>query len=131
MTYYRDLREHRQRRMARTRSTNEQPWLLESTPSSSSATGLASLKDINWRQWLDRVGGVDGLFQRMTQVQKIMQTVQQFMPMLKMFSGSLLSKPALRTTDDESFEPELSRPTRRLRRKKGVLAIRKKRRRHY
>jgi hypothetical protein len=50
--------------------------------------GNFSMSDLN--SMIDRLGGIDGIVETMGKVQKIMSSVQQLMPVAKMFLGTLM-----------------------------------------
>jgi hypothetical protein len=89
---------------------------------------LGSLRNMNWKGWVDQLGGIDGIFHKMTQIQKIMQMVQQFSPMMKMLP-SVFTRQNENKDQSDSFEhSHVRRPFRKKRRKKSASADRRKRR---
>ncbi|MDU5144621.1 MAG: oligopeptidase [Paenibacillus dendritiformis] len=68
--------------------------------------GNFSMGDL--KSMIDRLGGVDGIVETMGKVQKIMSSVQQIMPVAKMFMGTLLPGKGggkkLSTADDGDYE---------------------------
>lgn len=68
-------------------------------PASKSKFNLNDIKGA-----LDRMGGIDGLISQMGKVQKVMQSVQEIVPVAKMLVGSFGSgKKKKRDEDDELF----------------------------
>lgn len=81
-------------------------------PASPAKSGL--LGNFNFgqiKQIIDRMGGIDGVLTTVGKVQKLMQSVQQLAPMLKL----LIPKTGAKTASDEE-EWEYERPRRRRRR---------------
>lgn len=72
---------------------------------------LGSLGNI--RQMIDRMGGIDGVLEHVTKIQKIMSSVQQMAPMLKLLMGKKASPAAL---DEDDYVPRRYRRRRRRRR---------------
>ncbi|AGA56879.1 hypothetical protein Theco_0670 [Thermobacillus composti KWC4] len=72
--------------------------------------GLPNLADL--KLIIDRMGGIEGILSTIQKVQKIVGTVQQFAPMIKLLAGSLGSK---KTAAAASTNTE-RRPRRRRRR---------------
>ncbi len=107
---------------------------LESTlwqsPASAGDNGLlGGLKNMNWKQLVEQLGGIDGIMNRMNQVQKFVSTMQQFAPMLKMMSGTLGRRAPLATAEEGEEEPwARTTPRRRRKRKNGAPANRRRRR---
>lgn len=63
------------------------PSAAESASKSSGGFSLPNLGDL--KGIIERLGGIEGIVATMGKVQKVMQTVQQFAPMAKMFTGLL------------------------------------------
>ena len=83
-------------------------------PGAPKAPGLPSLADL--KLIVDRMGGIDGILNTVQKIQKIVGTVQQFAPMLKLLAGSLGPKKASAAAASADRE---SRPRRRRRRGRG------------
>lgn len=82
-------------------------------PPGKAASGLLGNFNVGQiKQLIDRMGGIDGVLNTVGKVQKIVQSVQQIAPMLKL----LLPKSAAKTAADED-EWEYERPRRRRRRR--------------
>lgn len=85
---------------------------LNPTSGANKPFGLSNLADL--KLIIDRMGGIDGILNTVQKVQKIVGTVQQFAPMIKLLAGSLgPKKAAAASTNTES------RPGRRRRRGGG------------
>jgi len=82
---------------------------LGPAPGAPKAPGLPNLADL--KLIIDRMGGIDGILSTVQKVQKIVGTVQQFAPMIKLLAGSLSKKTASAASADAG-----SRPRRRRRR---------------
>ncbi|MDT9726894.1 hypothetical protein DUZ99_18100 [Xylanibacillus composti] len=67
------------------------------------------------KQMIDRLGGIDGIMNTVTKLNKMMQTFQQMGPMLKLLAGSFLPKAATNDADDDY---DFDRPRRRRRRRR-------------
>ncbi|RCX15321.1 hypothetical protein DFP94_1154 [Fontibacillus phaseoli] len=65
---------------------------------------------------IERLGGIEGILATMGKVQKVMQTVQQFAPMAKMFAGLL---PGGKGPKVQGGNLDEYKPQRRRRSKKG------------
>jgi hypothetical protein len=127
MSYYKNVRVRQMN--APFESSSFEQGLWPAAPQSSGSDMLSSLKNMNWKQLVDQLGGIDGIVTRMNQVQKLVSTVQQFAPMLKMLSGSFGGRTPLATTEDSEDERMEARvPKRRKKRKNGASASRRKRR---
>lgn len=83
------------------------------TTASSKAGGfsLASLGEI--KGFVDRIGGIDGILTTVTKVQKVVSSVSQMAPLVKVLMGSF-SKKSSSDSDDDDGE---WKPKRRKRRK--------------
>jgi hypothetical protein len=68
------------------------------------------------KQFIDRMGGIEGIMDTMTKVQRVVQNVQQMAPMLKILMGSF-GKKKNSDSSSEGFTP--SRRRRRRRKGKG------------
>jgi hypothetical protein len=78
-------------------------------------------------QWIDKLGGIDGILNRIQQMQRVIHTFQQFAPLLKSFK--MLRSNA--TTDDDQQEfnsDEFSPKKRQKKRKKNASSTRRRRR---
>ncbi|UVI30932.1 hypothetical protein [Paenibacillus spongiae] len=73
-----------------------------------------SLKDL--QGIVDRMGGLDGILTTMTKVQKVVGSVQQMAPLIKLLAGSLKKGSAATASDDG--DAGLSLPKRRRRRRR-------------
>ncbi|CAM4425325.1 hypothetical protein FHS16_003724 [Paenibacillus endophyticus] len=84
------------------------------TPASTKASGfsLASLGEI--KGFVDRIGGIDGILTTVTKVQKVMSSVSQMAPLVKVLMGSFGKKSSSSSEDDDEGE---WKPKRRKRRK--------------
>ena len=91
-------------------------YLPEAVPAKSGSSNL--LSNINFNQIknvIDRMGGIDGVISTVKQVQKMVQTFQQFAPVLKMLIPKLGSKSK---DDDEEDDYPRRRRRRRSRRRR-------------
>lgn len=77
-------------------------------PSKSGSGLLGNFNIGQIKQVIDRMGGIEGVLSTVTKVQKVMQSVQQIAPMLKL----LIPKSAAKTAADEEEDWEY-RPRRR------------------
>ncbi|MOA43004.1 hypothetical protein D3C78_1651130 [compost metagenome] len=91
---------------------------VEVTSGSSKASGfsLANLGEI--KGFVDRIGGLDGILSTMTKVQKVVSSVTQMAPLVKVLMGSFGKKSATVSEDTLADDGEW-RPKRRRRRKSG------------
>ncbi|MFD2380733.1 hypothetical protein ACFSWD_06705 [Paenibacillus xanthanilyticus] len=101
-------------------------------PAATKASGfsLASLggniKDL--QGLVDRMGGLDGILSTVQKVQKVVSSVQQMAPLIKVLAGSIGKKGAAATTatlDEEAFEtaaPKRKKPRKRAGGKSRPLA---------
>lgn len=90
---------------------------------------LASNFNMNeLKNMIDRMGGVDGILNTMQKVNKLMQTVQQMTPMLKLFLGSFGKAKTTDMYDDDDYYPKRRRRRKRRRKYSGS---RRKRRKTY
>ncbi|TLS51789.1 hypothetical protein FE782_12810 [Paenibacillus antri] len=64
------------------------------------------------------MGGIDGVLNNVTKIQKIMSSVQQMAPMLKLVMGSIGKSKSASSNDDDTYY-ELPRRRRRRRRRSG------------
>jgi hypothetical protein len=78
-------------------------------------------------QWIDKLGGIDGILNRIQQMQRVIHTVQQFAPLLKSFK---LLRPSTSSDEDEQdfSSDDMRSDKRRKKRKKNVSATRRRRR---
>ena len=72
---------------------------------------LANLKFQDIKAWIDRMGGIDGILNTLNKVQRVMQTMQQFAPMLRLLIPRANSAGA--DPDDEEYKPRRRRRRRR------------------
>jgi hypothetical protein len=79
-------------------------------PAAKAGFSIADLKT-----FIDRVGGIDGIVNTMTRVQKVVGTFQQMAPMVKLLMGTFLKKKSPATDAASDIE---WRPKRRKRRKR-------------
>lgn len=75
------------------------------------------LKDI--KGFIDRMGGIDGMLNMVTKMQKVIGTVQQAAPMLKLLMGSLVPSKAKTTDAVHDDIKEFAKRRKRRRRKKS------------
>lgn len=87
-------------------------------------SGLGNLSFNEIKSMIDRMGGIDGIMNTVTKVNKMMQTVNQMSPMLKLLMGSLFKKAS--TTDEDEFDEEIYFKPRRRRRRKKTSAKRRR-----
>jgi hypothetical protein len=70
------------------------------------------------RQFVDRMGGIEGMLGYMTKFQKFMNTMQQMKPFLNLFMRGMSRKKATRANRNTRFlnqyRPKLRKTTRRL-----------------
>lgn len=87
--------------------------LIETTaPAKAGGFSLANLSDI--KGFVDRIGGIDGILSTVTKVQKVMSSVSQMAPLVKVLMGSF--KKSSSNSDDDDDDGEW-KPKRRKRRK--------------
>lgn len=79
-----------------------------------SANPLANLKFQDIKTWIDRMGGIDGILNTINKMQRVMQTIQQFAPMVRM----LLPKADSASADDDDDDEYYRRRRRRAKRRK-------------
>jgi len=103
---------------------------LPTSSSSGSLPFLGGLKQLNWKNMLEQMGGIDGLINRMNQMHKLLESVQKLSPVLKMLSSNLGRKGSSDSNDSQDDERELSGFARKRtrRRKIGAPRLRRKRR---
>lgn len=106
--------------------------LLPAPPASSgkgfslaNLTKYANLTEI--KGFVDRMGGLDGILSTVTKVQKVVGSVSQMAPLVKVFMGSF-GKNKSETKDNGSYGGGLSRPRPRKRRTSSVKRPAAKRR---
>lgn len=81
--------------------------LVDTTaPAKPGGFSLASLGEI--KGFVDRMGGLDGILTTVTKVQKVVSSVSQMAPLVKVLLGSF-KKPADQPSDDDSGEPKRRR----------------------
>lgn len=83
-------------------------------PPAGKAKSSFSMNDI--KGFIDRMGGIDGIVTTMGKVQKVMQSVSQMAPMMKLMADTLL--PGKKKNDDE--EEDLPIKRRRRKRRKST-----------
>lgn len=86
----------------------------ESLPAPSAGSGSSSFNFGQIKEFIDRMGGLEGIMNTMNKVQKIMNNFQQMAPMLKLLMGSL-GKVKKTEGDDNEFAPVRRRRRRRRR----------------
>ena len=95
---------------------------LGPAPGAGKATGLPNLADL--KLIIDRMGGIDGILSTVQKVQKIVGTVQQFAPMIKLLAGSIGPKKASAASADSGSRPRRNR-RRNSRRRRGAAGTRR------
>lgn len=87
-------------------------------PAKGGGFSLGNLNEI--KGFVDRMGGIDGILNTMTKVQKVVGSVQQFAPLMKVLMGSFGSKKGAASTasDSGSDGGEWRPPSRRRRRRR-------------
>ncbi len=70
------------------------------------------------RQWIDRMGGIDGVLANVSKMQKLMGTIQQMAPMMKMLMSGWGAAKANAINKNNNLAEELTRMPRRRRRRK-------------
>lgn len=100
-----------------------QNQLLPAPPQSSSSGGGFSLANLtkyaNFNELkglVDRMGGLDGILSTVTKVQKVVGSVSQMAPLVKVFMGSFGKKNDAGSSGGSSSAPVYSRPKPRKRR---------------
>lgn len=86
---------------------------------SDSGSGGSSLNIAQIKQVIDRLGGVDGIMETMGKVQKMVQSVQQMAPLVKVLMGSFGKKKKKGSNDSDGLAP-LRRKRRRSTSAKGT-----------
>jgi hypothetical protein len=92
-------------------------------PGAPKAPGLPTLADL--KLLVDRMGGIDGILNTVQKIQKIVGTVQQFAPMIRLLAGSLAAKKAAAAASSD-----VRRRPRRRRRRGGAKSRRGARRKN-
>jgi hypothetical protein len=92
------------------------PFGQQPVPFGQSAAGGTGFSLQEIKNVIDRMGGIDGVLNMLQKASKVMQTVQQMAPMLKLLVGSF-GKKASTAVNDEGDAPRVRR--RRKRRRKG------------
>jgi len=80
---------------------------LGPAPGPAKPMGLPNLADL--KLLVDRMGGIDGILSTVQKIQKIVGTVQQFAPMIKLIAGSLGPKKAAAASADGEARPRRRR----------------------
>ncbi|GIP22971.1 hypothetical protein [Paenibacillus sp. J22TS3] len=88
------------------------PTVLPAASPAKSGGGLSLPKLGDLKGIIDKMGGIDGVISTMGQVQKVMQGIQQFAPMAKLFMG-LLPGGKGKTTGASSGKLDEFRPKRK------------------
>jgi hypothetical protein len=83
------------------------PGLVPAQGAAKGAFGLPNLADL--KLIIDRMGGIDGILSTVQKVQKIVGTVQQFAPMIKLLAGSLGKGKAASASADNEWRPRRRR----------------------
>jgi hypothetical protein len=78
-----------------------------------SGSGTGSLNIAQIKQVIDRLGGVDGIMETMGKVQKMVQSVQQMAPLVKVLMGSFGKKKKKSNSDSDGLAPRRRRRRRR------------------
>ena len=93
---------------------------IQASAAAPTTQGLGSLMQ-QWstvRQFVDRMGGIEGMLGYMTKFQKFMNTMQQMKPFLNLFMRGMSRKKATRANRNTRFlnqyRPKLRKTTRRL-----------------
>lgn len=71
---------------------------LTTVPAKAGGFSLANLSEI--KGYIDRMGGIDGILSTVTKVQKVMSSVSQMAPLVKVLMGSFGKKSAAASGDD-------------------------------
>jgi hypothetical protein len=87
---------------------------ITTAPSKAGGFSLANLNEI--KGFVDRMGGIDGILSTVTKVQKVMASVSQMAPLVKVLMGSFGKKKSATVSEDDTDTGEW-RPKRRKRRK--------------
>ena len=89
--------------------SQQYPGLVPSPGVSKGPLGLPNLADL--KLLIDRMGGIEGILSTVQKVQRIVGTVQQFAPMIKLIAGSLGPKKAAAaaSADDGEWRPRRRR----------------------
>lgn len=104
-------------------------YLPAATPAKS-GSGLFSKLDFNQiKSTIDRMGGIDGILATVSKVQKVMQTMQQFGPVLRMLIPKLGAASANRDNDDYIDDYPRRRRRRTFSRRSGRRRVHSQRRR--
>jgi len=93
-------------------------------PAGGGLLGNFNLKDI--KTVIDRMGGIDGIISTVGKVQKIVGSIQQMQPLIKMLL-SLMPGKSQESDDAVDEDEEWSRPRRRRRRRRRGSAVRRRR----
>jgi hypothetical protein len=91
--------------------------------------GGFSLANVDFKGIIDRMGGIDGVIATITKMQKVMSSVQQMAPMLKLLTNFGKKKGASVLSDDDEWKPRRRRRRRRRRSGSGGTGSVRKRRR--
>jgi len=100
------------------------------TPSQSGSGLLSNINFKDIKAIIDRMGGIEGIISTVSKVQKVMQTLQQFGPMLKLLIPKLGTKKAIEPDDDLEDYP-IRRRRRRPRNRHRYGSRRRHRYTHY
>jgi hypothetical protein len=99
-----------------------QPPGGQDSSSSSPASFLANLPVKDIKNVIDRMGGIEGVMNTMTKVNKMMQSFQQMAPMIKLLLGSFMKG---KKTDSDDYSDSY-RPRRKRRRRRRKTSSKRK-----
>ncbi|GGD88140.1 hypothetical protein GCM10010911_53300 [Paenibacillus nasutitermitis] len=85
----------------------------------------SSLSDL--KGFVDRMGGIDGIVSTMTKMQKVVGSITQMAPLIKVLAGSFGKKGAAADEDGDGLAPPRRRKRRGTGRRPGSSAGRKRR----
>jgi hypothetical protein len=100
------------------------PYPFPAAPKPPGAGPLSNIPIQNIMAFVDRMGGIDGILSRVEKAQKLMKSIQQMAPMIRLVMGSFA--PTAKTTDRDNDLDDYPR-RRKKRRKKGNKRTTKKR----
>lgn len=104
--------------------------ILDFLQGGGSGSGGSKFNMADLKAMVDRMGGIDGILNSIQKVNKIMQTMQQMGPMLKLMFGSL-SPSAKASVTHQSFASSKPKKKRVTKRSTSARRRRKPRRRRY
>ncbi|XEC95666.1 tyrosine protein kinase [Paenibacillus tarimensis] len=88
--------------------------LTTAAPAKAGGFSLGNLSEL--KNVIDRMGGIDGIVNTVSKMQKVFSSVQQMAPMVKLLMGSIGKKGAVAKKDDDEWVPSKRRRRRRRRR---------------